>query len=131
MIRSTILVSLSLLICACTGTIKQQDITQVVVSREDYQPPTDLELTVDEARYNTVQVVPMKPEKEERIYQVSLLKIQDTMQTEVLKLQICEEVHPKSQYCKDVLKKFCQVDELIDFRGGIHYKTYCKTLGSH
>jgi hypothetical protein len=123
-------IGLVMALCSCAGA-NANDKTTVFVSRsndpEYVGPKNDLTLDAVNIRDNTVQTVPMDPKVEEANYYHSVNHIIDIQKAEYLQLTMCSEVHGNSSYCKDLNKKLCGVDELIDTRGDIHRKPYCSS----
>lgn len=117
-----------LALCSCGASTTERT---HYASTQDNRPPTDFELEVANARDNTLQVVPMDPKVEQTKYEASLVHINEEMKTEYLQLQMCSETYDMGQYCKDMLKRFCLVDELIDTRSDIHKKPYCFQKSGH
>lgn len=109
-------------LCACASPAVKQ---ARVYDPNDYKPPTDLELTV-----NDNQKVPSSERSYRDVtrneYQLSVDKIRQQMDNEMLVLQMCGEVHQDpSDYCYKVLKGFCTEDVLLDAKGDHHPKPYC------
>ena len=129
----TAMVSIGLMIalcsCASTNTATTTDKTTVAVYQVaphyGQEPTNDLKIDTLNVRDNTMQTVPMSPETETSNYYASVNRIIDKMRAENLQLTMCAEVHGNSSYCKDLRKKLCVVDELIDTRSNIHRKPYC------
>jgi hypothetical protein len=126
----TAMVSIGLImaLCSCAAT-NAADKTTVAVYQvaPNYgqEPTNDLKIDALNTRDNTTQTVAMLPETEEANYYASINRIIDKMRAENLQLTMCAEVHGDSSYCKDLRKKLCVVDELIDTRSDIHRKPYC------
>ena len=126
----TAMVSIGLImaLCSCAAT-NAADKTTVAVYQvaPNYgqEPTNDLKIDTLNVRDNTTQTVAMLPETETSNYYASVNRIIDKMRAENLQLTMCAEVYGNSGYCKDLRKKLCVVDELIDTRSNIHRKPYC------
>jgi hypothetical protein len=109
----------SVLACACASAPKPV----VAVSASDYEPPAVEQINWEEKRQEERERTLREVTAEE--YQNSLVKINKTFLDEQLVIQMCSEVKQYSFECSEVRNGFCQIDVLIDSRGGKHQKLYC------
>jgi hypothetical protein len=100
--------------------------------------PTECSLRGDNTPPNTMEVV-MSTEKqeqiessitEEKLYWNSVDSITTRIREEALNLAICAEEATDKNECAAMRSKYCQVDILIDSRGGHHNKPFCRDIPS-
>jgi len=106
--------------CACSPnkTAIQQPIT---INKNQYIPPTDLELEVLNTRKNIHPTVFLD---QEELYRDSLVKIETTIRREWLQYNMCFTVKETNE-CQQLLKQFCTTDILLDSKGIKHHKPFC------
>lgn len=109
----------------------QQPQTQAVNTHTaEWQPPTDFEWSwQDQGKHRDPQTpTPTEtPDQETQRYQQSLTHISAQFADEKLQLRFAEETYGKlSTYYRDLQRKFCETDMLLDTHGDHHLKDYCQ-----
>lgn len=90
--------------------IPQQDLAQLVV----------LDSKKSDKRHQKEQV------SEQETYEKSLLNIDRIMSEEVLTYAVCVKDSGKNiNECNAMMKSMCEIDMILDSRGGHHMKNYC------
>jgi hypothetical protein len=109
------------LACACASSPTP---APVVASSP---PPTDMELTLqDKVAQDHALTQEETVRRDNQLYQESLNKIENQFNDEKLQMEMCGSVYsPRSTQCYALLKKFCQIDTIIDTHSGHHKKPYC------
>jgi hypothetical protein len=115
--KPIILIPLAIIVAACAT----QPLTQPQLDPSFFNTPNTTTVTVND---NHRQISPLLVDDED-VYQGSLSKIEDTIHQQALMLAICREVGKPSD-CVKQQKRFCEVPELIDSRGGRWFKPFCK-----
>ena len=88
-------------------------------------PPNTTELLVSNDRAQQAREAAIT---EERLYWESLDNITTKVRDEALNLAMCSEVAPNKDECGILKNNYCQVDVLLDSRGGHHKKPFCQEL---
>jgi hypothetical protein len=107
--------------CACTSHNVSQSQAPKQLDQSYYNPPNTSDLIVGDKKAVERQAAL----DEEKAYWKSLENITTKIRNEALDIAICKEVE-KDSGCTVMLKYYCEVDELVDSRGGHHDKPYCK-----
>ena|SRR5258708_533320 len=107
---------------SCSGSTTNRP-TPIAVNSDDYRPPTDQEVSWNDKREPAPERTLREASDSE--YQKSIDKINQTFLDEQLLLQMCSEVHQYSSECAELRNDYCQLDTMIDARGGKHHKPYC------
>lgn len=96
----------------------------------EWQPPTDFEWSwQDQGKHRAPQTpTPTEtPAQEQQRYEESVSRIKAQLKDENLQLQMADATYGKSSaYYRNLQRKFCETDMLLDTHGDHHLKDYCQ-----
>ena len=113
-----------LFIAALTSCAASPNIQQTQPLYEGFNtPPNTTELLVSNDRETQEREAAIT---EEKLYWQSVENITNTIREQALNIAICAEEATDKNDCIAIKSRYCQVDMLIDSRGGHHNKPFCK-----